>query len=258
MIKLFQHGLGMRTRKRLWRGFGTWNDLQVGSNVQVDIYYPGSISKQLPVLVWCHGGGFVGGSRKMPSAKSFCERLAHDEDFPMVIMAVGYSKHIEDVVLGQIQNVCEALLFARDTADKFGGDSGKIFLGGHSAGAYLALKTGLNNPGLTQGLIGVSGIYNLKRAADLLGFQMKLNWKAVEVIQSESLRRFPREILLLQAQNELPLLKADNLELWKSPRQSRCVLEEVQETNHFQITLNKTTQSFVREFIRNGLKHYQS
>jgi acetyl esterase/lipase len=85
------------------------------------------------VVVWCHGGGWVGGDLDMPEANDVCRELAArtgcrlaSVDYRLAVNGVHYPVPLDDVV-----SVC------RWTAEAVPGD-GRTVVGGASAGANLA------------------------------------------------------------------------------------------------------------------------
>jgi acetyl esterase/lipase len=85
------------------------------------------------VVIWCHGGGWVGGDLDMPEADDVCRELAArtgcqmvSVDYRLAVNGVHYPVPLDDVV-----SVC------RWTADAVPGD-GRTVVGGASAGANLA------------------------------------------------------------------------------------------------------------------------
>ena len=127
---------------------------------KLDLYLPVG-EKGFPTLVWFHGGGLTGGDKK--SAEFIARSLA--EGGAAVVSAeyrlspkVKYPAYIEDGAA--------AFAWTRAHIAEHGGNPGRLFIGGHSAGAYLALMIGLDQhylracgigPEAISGVIPVSG-----------------------------------------------------------------------------------------------------
>jgi acetyl esterase len=106
-----------------------------GGDIPVRIYCPPG--ENLPVLVYAHGGGFV-----------FCDLDSHDglcrsfaNDVPAVVVSVAYRlapEHSWPAAADDVYAVAQAA-----AAGAFGGDPGRIVVGGDSAGGNLAAVTAL-------------------------------------------------------------------------------------------------------------------
>jgi acetyl esterase/lipase len=98
----------------------------------LDIYAPPNASN-LPTVVWIHGGGWMRGSK---------DDVAHK---PRAFTARGYLfvpinyRFIPDVTMDAIvRDAAKATGWVRRHIARHGGDPGRLFLMGHSAGAQLA------------------------------------------------------------------------------------------------------------------------
>jgi len=106
---------------------------------------PGEPDRRLPVLVWIHGGGFVGGSPASP----WYDGASFNRD-GVVTVSVAYRLGfdgfgwIEDAPLNRgLLDQIAALEWVRDNIAAFGGDPDAVTIGGQSAGgsSVLALLT---------------------------------------------------------------------------------------------------------------------
>lgn len=98
----------------------------------LDVYAP-TKGKNLPVVVWVHGGGWRRGDRtdmqKKPQA--FVDR-------GFVFVSISY-RFVPSVTVNDISgDVAKAIRWTHDHAKNFGGDPNTIIVMGHSAGAQLA------------------------------------------------------------------------------------------------------------------------
>ncbi|MGL4411560.1 MAG: alpha/beta hydrolase [Bacteroidales bacterium] len=98
----------------------------------LDIYTPES-GKEFPTLIWFHGGGLSGGEKHIP------ERLKGNG---FAIVAVGYRLSPQTLTPEIIDDAAAATAWVFDNIGKYGGDTTKIFMAGHSAGGYLTLMLG--------------------------------------------------------------------------------------------------------------------
>lgn len=94
--------------------------------------YNSTESKNAPVVVWIHGGGWQAGDKSDVAAKpwAFVDR-------GFVFVAINY-RFVPQVTMKQIaQDVAKAIRWTHDHAKDYGGDPQTMFLSGHSAGASL-------------------------------------------------------------------------------------------------------------------------
>jgi acetyl esterase len=110
--------------------------------VPVRIYRSVDSAESVPLLVWCHGGGWIGGDLDMPeadaTAREICFRtgaVVISVDYRLATRGVHYPVPLDDVVA--------AFLWAVTEADELGADPSRISLGGASAGANLAAGAAL-------------------------------------------------------------------------------------------------------------------
>ena len=116
------------------------NDTYKAERCILDVYYPKN-TKGFATIIWFHGGGLTGGSKEIPQAlkdKGYC------------IIGVGYRLSPNVTAPAYIEDAAAAIAWAFNNIDKYGGDSSKIFLSGHSAGGYLDLMVGLNKKYLAK------------------------------------------------------------------------------------------------------------
>ena len=94
-----------------------------------------------PVVIWVHGGGWRNGDKDNLSGKRLCKSWAN-HGVTMVNLnyrltpSVVHPAHVEDVAAG--------IAWVHENIARFGGDSKRIFLLGHSAGAHLVALVATN------------------------------------------------------------------------------------------------------------------
>jgi acetyl esterase/lipase len=130
----------------------------------LDIYAPQNVRPNAPVVVFFYGGGWNSGERGL---YAFVGRSLAEEGFVVVVPdyrvypSVKWPDFLKDSAL--------AVRWARDNAARLGGDPKRLFVMGHSAGAYNAVqmatdKRWLAGVGMTKrdlrGAIGVAGPYD--------------------------------------------------------------------------------------------------
>ena len=87
-----------------------------------------------PIVVWFHGGGLTGDGREPPTGLF---------NGSLVIMEARYRLTPDATPDEILSDAAAAVAFARREAAAFGGDAGTIFVGGYSAGAWLAAMVGM-------------------------------------------------------------------------------------------------------------------
>ncbi len=106
--------------------------------LNVRVYRPTSAAR-LPVIVFCHGGGFVLGD--LDTHDSVCHRLAHSSG--CAVVAVDYRRAPETRFPGALDDCTAALRWLANHATDFDLDGQRIALCGDSAGGNLAAATAL-------------------------------------------------------------------------------------------------------------------
>jgi acetyl esterase/lipase len=130
----------------------------------LDVYYPRD-GKDLPVFFFVHGGGWKKGD------KSLHADLGHAlAGKGIVTVLVNHRLSPQVVHPAHARDVAAAFAWTYKNASKYGGDPGKIFVGGHSSGAHLTslllldptyLKEQGQNPSDVYGAVFIGGVYFL-------------------------------------------------------------------------------------------------
>ena len=128
----------------------------------IDIYAPPS-GRNLPVLIYVHGGGWTGGDHDPIGVKSpyFTGR-------GLVVVSVNYRLGPAVRPAAQAADLAAAVVWVKNRIAFFGGDGSRLFLMGHSAGAHLSAliasdETYLRDVGLAPAAI--RGVILLDSAA---------------------------------------------------------------------------------------------
>ena len=101
--------------------------------ISIRIYHP-STKKNLPMIMYFHGGGFV--MRSIDSHDKVCRRICRDND--AIVVSVGYRLAPEFKFPIPVHDCYDATLWAVAHADKLGGDASRLVVMGDSAGANLS------------------------------------------------------------------------------------------------------------------------
>lgn len=94
---------------------------------KLDVYYPKG-TKGFTTVVWFHGGGLTGGARYFPDLK----------DQGIALVAASYRLAPKAQPPAYIEDSAAAVAWVLKNIGRYGGDPNKVFVAGHSAGAYLA------------------------------------------------------------------------------------------------------------------------
>ena len=95
---------------------------------KLDIRMPANADGKVPVLIYFHGGGITGGRRGGPdlTAEGIC------------LVAPSYRLHPKANCPDYLNDAADAVAWTFNNIEQYGGDPDQIFLGGMSAGSYLA------------------------------------------------------------------------------------------------------------------------
>lgn len=141
---LLQHSLfGIpqddRPKQYLDKNVRVFKDLRYPSRYQknrFDFYAPNHPLQHKPLIVWIHGGGFIGGDKF--EVKEYATRLAYEGYYVMVLNydLVPSAKYPEPVI-----QVSEAIRYINTSfANTHHLNSSNLFIAGDSAGAQIALQ----------------------------------------------------------------------------------------------------------------------
>lgn len=117
-----------------------------------------------PVLVFIHGGGWHSGA---PGEYAFIGR--HFARAGYVVVLPGYRLGEAGRYPHMLEDSAAALAWVQVNAARLGGDPQRVFVMGHSAGAYNAVMLALDGqwldragvaPGFIKGVVGLSGPYD--------------------------------------------------------------------------------------------------
>ncbi|RDU99057.1 alpha/beta hydrolase [Trinickia dinghuensis] len=112
------------------------NEAQIAgyeSNIQVRLYRRAGVGS-LPVMLYFHGGAFVGGSLDDGdlAARHFAEHL------PVLVISVGYSLAPKHPFPAALEDAYRAARWAEGAGKAIGGDGKRLFAAGHCAGGHVA------------------------------------------------------------------------------------------------------------------------
>jgi len=124
-----------------------------GVQLKLDVYYPGSASGPLPVVMYVHGGGWTGGDKQDGAGRGAIPNL---QDAGFLVVSVNYRLAPDFRFPAQIEDVKCAVRYLRANADRYSLDPERIGAWGGSAGGHLVSLLGVTDG--NDGLEG-SGCY---------------------------------------------------------------------------------------------------
>jgi acetyl esterase len=104
----------------------------------LDVFRPASASEPLPLVLWVHGGGWVGGAKEELSSY-----LALVASKGFVVAGPRYSLAPEHRYPTPLREIARALDHLQADAERYGIDPARIALAGDSAGAQIAAQVAL-------------------------------------------------------------------------------------------------------------------
>jgi len=138
-----------------------------GGQLMAEIVCPKNAEGKLPIAVNVHGGALLFGDHTMERTHRFeLAKLGY------LVYNIDY-RHLDKAdAFEELDDICAGLAFAAQTAEKYGGDTDRIYVMGESAGAFLALYAtaaansqrvrrayGCTDPGVNvKALVCVSGM----------------------------------------------------------------------------------------------------
>ncbi|CAN5596762.1 alpha/beta hydrolase [soil metagenome] len=138
----------------------------------LDIYSPKEAKGPLPVIFFCHGGGWSVGNKSMHAEKG-----SSWASNGVIFVATNYRLAPNVTHPKQIQDVAAAFAYVKSHATELGADPNRMYVMGHSAGAQLVDLLGTNEKFLVEqglGLKDVKGVISLDTAS------LELNQRLVD------------------------------------------------------------------------------
>ncbi len=132
-----------------------------GARRTLDVYAPIQPGKNRPVIVFFYGGSWNSGYRQ---GYAFVGRALAAQGFVVVIPDYRIVPDVRYPAF--LQDCADAVRWTRAHVAQYGGDSARIVLSGHSAGAYNAAEIALDPQWLgadgaaIKGVIGLAGPYD--------------------------------------------------------------------------------------------------
>lgn len=158
------------TARREAESAETFSRYQVPSEIDVQehtlgpvkfrIYRPSGVSGQLPLLIWIHGGAFIGGNMDMPEGQVTCYEIAKRAQ--ALVIQIDYRVCTDEIRFPVSQLDCLSVAeWAINNRVDLGFDPARLFIGGASAGACIAGSVSMMLRDRKVLMAGVLPIYGL-------------------------------------------------------------------------------------------------
>ncbi|HSI43439.1 MAG TPA: alpha/beta hydrolase [Methylotenera sp.] len=147
-------------------GYELHSDIAYGSlpRQRLDVYVPKHHEPKPPVVIFFYGGSWDSGDK---ADYKFAAEAFTSNGF--VVVVPDYRLYPEVLFPDFMSDPAKAARWVKDHIQALDGDSGCVFLAGHSAGAHIAVMLALNDeylakeqlkPGDFRGTIGLAGPYD--------------------------------------------------------------------------------------------------
>ncbi|HEV7293456.1 MAG TPA: alpha/beta hydrolase [Devosia sp.] len=126
--------------KHVPAGLTVHNDVAYaeGPDEVLDLVLPADVGADLPVVLWVHGGGYIGGSKD--GVANYLKILAAQG---FAVAGMNYSTAPGATYPTPVRQVAAALQFLTDDSQNLRIDANRIVLAGDSAGAQIAAQAAL-------------------------------------------------------------------------------------------------------------------
>jgi acetyl esterase/lipase len=153
-------------------GYSIHENLAYGSDPRqkLDVYKPDRLTAKAPVILFFYGGSWQNGRKG--------DYLAFGESFAtkgIVVAIADYRVYPQVRYPDFLKDGAAAFAYVHAHIAEYGGDPNRIFLAGHSAGAYIAVMLAANPHYLedageklsaVRGVIGIAGPYDFLPLTD--------------------------------------------------------------------------------------------
>lgn len=232
-------------------------------NLLLDVYAPRKIKEPKKVVIFVHGGNWIHGKKSI--YPFFGKGMARKGIIGVVI---NYRLSPATNNEGMATDVAEAVKWVKDHCSSFGGDSGNIYISGHSAGGQLAAlvatdnsyfeKLGMKNPIKGTILIDAFGLdmyryFSLSKSENDTMYKRIFSndpatWKKTSPAYHLSKAMPP--FIIFMGNKTYPVIKQINQEFYAD-------VVKYQPATQFIIVKRKHHVGMIFQFINPGAKPYK-
>ncbi|MSP37066.1 MAG: alpha/beta hydrolase [Deltaproteobacteria bacterium] len=226
----------------------------------LDLYLPADSAKKPPLLAFVHGGFWLLTDDDYRIGVYIAEALTREG---IAVALIRYRLAPAAAHPAQTEDVAAAVALLMREAGRYGYDSSRIFLAGHSAGGHLATLVALDasylgkhnlNPKSLAGVVSFSGLYDLAPKWKVTDNQISATVKTFGTDGNTLKRASPvthvradaPPLLLLNAQNDFPGFAIDSrnfhealrraghkfVERWLAPERDHFTLMRLDEADN--------------------------
>jgi acetyl esterase/lipase len=161
------------------------------ADMLLDVVHPASFAGSLPLVLWVHGGGWVGGSKD--ELRGYCKLVAHGG---YVVAAPRYSLAPEHRYPTPLRQMMRALEYLQDSASRYAIDPTRIAIAGDSAGAHIAAQIGalVTTPGYAEA-VGVAPTVTAEQLRALVLACGPYDLGLIDRVSTGAGRRFVKAVL---------------------------------------------------------------
>lgn len=218
-------------------------DAYAQERCEIDVYLPARTTGEAgaepaPLLVWFHGGGMVGGDKRCDVLGARCTAQG------IVLASANYRLSPRASFPAYLHDGARAVRWAVDHAVSFGADPGAIFVGGISAGAWLAAmllmddtylhQAGVSRLGLAGGILLSGQTLTHLQVRSEYGLPARALWAdGASVLYHRRADTPP--LLLMVGDDDLPMRLEENQLLLAALREvghPDVALQVIAERNH--------------------------
>jgi acetyl esterase/lipase len=197
--------------------YKTGNDLSdyEKERCHLDLYLPAG-KQHFATLVWFHGGGLTGGNKEDKTTIAIARSLA---EAGIAVATVNYRLSPKAAYPAYVEDAAASFAWVHEHISKYGGDTNRVFVGGHSAGGYLTSmivmdpdflkKYGLSQTAIA-GAIPVSGQtmthFTVRAERKISNFQLV----ADEAAPIHYTRKDAPPLLVIYAEKDMPTRAEEN------------------------------------------------
>ncbi len=146
---------------------------------KLDIYKPQSPLRKLPVIVFAYGGGWASGNRE---GYAFAGGAFASRGFLTIVFDYRLVPNV--VFPAFVEDTTAAIAWTAKHAADYGGDPSRIFLVGHSAGAYNIAMAALEDRGrVVGGVATLAGPFDFLPLKDRSAIAAFSTWPNLEETQ---------------------------------------------------------------------------
>ena len=141
-------------------------DISYDSSSTFDLIAPKGNTEKLPVIIWVHGGGFVGGDKS--DIEEYAVQIAGQG---YIVANMNYELAPESKYPTPLLQLNKLYSFLEDNAEEYSLDMTNIFFAGDSAGAHIVSQFAMIQTDENYSdLVGIEAVVNIDDIAGVLLF----------------------------------------------------------------------------------------